>query len=831
MEGYFANSQKLNYHGAVKERINTYSLKVRGMKFIKKFNTIGMDDVASVGGKNASLGTMVSSLGAQGIRVPDGFAVTAAAYWHYLETNKLIDSIKREISRIGGADDLKTIKDVGAKVRAAIAGGAIPADLAQEIGEAYQAVCAEYGTKNIAVAIRSSATAEDLPTASFAGQQETYLNISGSDLVLSAYKKCLASLFTDRAIVYRIEQGFDHLKVALSVGVQKMVRSDKATAGVAFSLDVDTGFKDMVVINASYGLGETVVKGLADPDEYMVFKTTLAQGYTPIVRKRKGSKLVKMIYASAGTQTTHIVDVPADARQKYALTDEQILAIAQATIKIEDYYSARAGAWCPMDVEWAYDGDDGMLYIVQARPETVHAPAAQKEFKHFVLEDTNEKDLAQRVVVTGQSIGVGIAQGRVRIIDRAAQIDELREGEILVTRMTDPDWVPVMRRAAGIITEHGGRTCHAAIVSRELGVPAIVGASDVLAKVHTGQEVTIDCSKGSTGYVYQGLVPFHQESAPALETVATVPVSLLVNSADPARACMISALPVAGVGLARIEFIVANIIKVHPMALLYPEKVTDKATAHAIAEQTAGWTDKKAYFVDTLAEGVGMIAAAFYPRKVIVRFSDFKTNEYRHLLGGSFFEPVEENPMLGFRGASRYCHPAYREAFALECAALKKVREIMGLSNVVIMLPFVRTVAEADGVLIEMSSNGLRRGEHDLQVYMMVEIPSNVILLDEFAQRFDGFSIGSNDLTQLTLGVDRDSELLAPLFDERDCAVKKMITLSIQAAHKHTKPIGICGQAPSDYPEFVDFLIEQGIDSISLNSDAVLPFLLRLRKK
>ena len=800
------------------------------MKYIKKFEDIRLADVPLVGGKNASLGQMVSQLGSRGILVPDGFAITAPAYWYYLESNQLVDKLKLLMAKIAGSDDVPTIKEVGVQVRQLIEHGIIPQDLAVEIGEAYADLSREYDESELDVAVRSSATAEDLPTASFAGQQESFLHIHGQDHLLLSYQRCLASLFTDRAIVYRLQNGFDHFKVALSVGVQKMVRSDGAAAGVAFSLDPETGFKDVVVINASYGLGETIVQGMVDPDEYMVFKPTLLQGCDAIIRKTVGSKLVKMIYALDGQVSTVLVDVPEAERAVFALQDKDILEIARATATIEDYYSGLASQWSPMDIEWAKDCHDGRIYVVQARPETVYAPAAHKVAMHYAMTGLSDQELAHRIVVTGQSIGQGMASGKVRIIEQVSECDAVQHGEILVTHMTDPDWVPAMQRAVGVITEHGGRTCHAAIVSRELGIPAIVGAAGVTKLLRTGQEVTIDCSRGKTGYIYQGLVPFEVQPLVVNEKMVTLPVPVLVNMGDPDRALVTSQLPVAGVGLARLEFIIANAIRIHPCALLYPEKVTDPKISAEITALTAAWPDKKQFFIDMLAQGIGMIAAAFYPRKVIVRLSDLKSNEYRSLLGGIYFEPEEENPMLGFRGASRYCNPAYRDAFALECAALKKVREAMGLTNVVIMVPFVRTMAEADAVRDELARNGLVRGEKVLALYMMVEIPSNVLLIEEFAQRFDGFSIGSNDLTQLTLGVDRDSQLLADLFDERDPAVKKMVYLAIEGAHKLGKTIGICGQAPSDYPEFADFLIERGIDSLSLNPDAVLPFLARLRE-
>ena len=637
----------------------------------------------------------------------------------------------------------------------------------------------------------------------------------------------MASLFTDRAIIYRIEQGFDHFQVALSVGVQKMVRSDKASAGVAFSLDTETGFKDVVMIDSAYGLGESIVKGIVNPDEFFVFKPTLEKGYEPIIKKRLGSKKIKMVYSRSVRHPIKRVRVAKKDQHYFSLTDKQVLHLARLVNDIDQYYSTLHGRWTPMDVEWAIDGIDGVLYILQARPETVHAQRTGTVLKQYKL---LKPITSKQIIITGQSVGQQIATGIARVITSAKELHKIRDGDIIVTKMTDPDWVPVMKKAAGIVTDLGGRTCHAAIVSRELDRPAIVGTKNATTKIKNGSTITIDCSEGSTGYVYSGAIPFEVKEVD-FEKVPKAPVTIMVNIANPDTAFTIGKLPVAGVGLARIEFIITNVIKVHPMALLEPSKIKDQSTKRKIEELVAAYPNKTEFFIDTLAQGIGMIAAAFYPRPVLVRLSDFKTNEYRNLIGGRYFEQEESNPMLGFRGASRYIHEQYQKAFFLECKALLKVREGMGLDNVMVMVPFVRTVDEAKRVVDELAHCGLRRKRKKLELVMMCEVPSNVVMMDEFSCYFDGFSIGSNDLTQLTLGVDRDSALLAHMFDERDPAVKKMLVMSIEGAHRNNKFIGICGQAPSDYPELAEFLIKQGIDSISLNPDSVLPFLLRYAKK
>lgn len=797
------------------------------MKFVKKFETIGLQDIASVGGKNASLGQMITGLSAQGVAVPTGFAITAQAYWHYINHNKFEEPLRNLMSQIGSGTDIKIVQTAALQARDLLANGKIPDDLAQEIIAAYHDLSQYYGQENVDVAVRSSATAEDLPTASFAGQQETYLNITGEPLLLSSYKKCVASLFTDRAIIYRIEKGFDHFKVALSVGVQKMIRSDLACAGVAFSVDTETGFKDVIMIDASYGLGESIVKGLVIPDQYMVYKPALKNGFESIIKKQCGEKISKLIYTNGGSESVETAPVSHADQKRFCLTDDEVLQLARMVLTIETYYSGLKGQWCPMDIEWAKDGNDQKLYIVQSRPETVQSQK-QKE-STLVTYALAQKGAQPYAIASGLSIGRQIVSGVARVIISARDIDQVQEGEILVTQMTDPDWVPAIKKAAGLVTERGGRTCHAAIVSRELNTPAVVGADGVTTKIKTGQLITLDCAQGTIGLIFDGALPYKKIETP-LASMPKLPVELMVNMADPDGAFNVGLLPVDGVGLARLEFIISNSIRVHPMALVHPEKVLDAAIAQKIAEITAEYADKKLFFIDTVARGIAMIAAAFNPRPVIVRLSDFKSNEYRNLIGGSYFEPEEENPMIGFRGASRYYNERYKEAFALECAALQKVRIQMGLTNVKIMVPFVRTVQEAEKVLHEMGIHGLVRGKDGLEIIMMCEIPSNVILIDAFAKLFDGISIGSNDLTQLTLGVDRDSEILAQQFDERDPAVMQMLKMAVDGARRNHIHSGICGQAPSDYPEIADFVIECGIDSISLNGDCVIPFLMRFKK-
>ena len=796
------------------------------MHYIKTFNEISMNDVPLVGGKNASLGQMITQLANKGITIPDGFAVTADAYWYYLKHNMLVDPIKEQLEKLTDINDIKKVQEVGLALRSLIINGTMPQVLADEIVQAYHALCKEYNQKSCDVAVRSSATAEDLPGASFAGQQETFLNITGDEHLLVACKKALASLFTNRALVYRVEKGFDHLKVALSIGVQKMIHSDRASSGVAFSLDTETGFGGVVMIDSSYGLGESIVQGLVNPDQFYVHKETLKQDFEGIIQKRLGSKTKKIIYSDDPKEPLATVDVSEQEAQQFSLTDDEIRALARMVVTIEDHYTEKKGSWAPMDIEWAKDGDDNKIYILQARPETIHSnrKKGQKLIQYELAPNQKKVEL-----VRGLSIGQKIATGKARIVTSAAQIDKVQEGDMLITSMTDPDWVPAMKRAAAIITTHGGRTCHAAIISRELGTPALVGAANALDVIKDGQEVTLDCSQGMTGFVYEGALSFDKKEF-YLEGLGQAPVDVMVNIADPNQVFRYAYLPVKGVGLARVEFIITNVIGIHPMALVEFDKVTDKKVRADIEQRTHLYKNKEDYFVDQLAYGVAMIAAAFYPKPVFVRFSDLKTNEYRNLLGGSYFEPQEENPMLGFRGASRYTNDRYKDAFALECAALKKVRDDMGFVNVQLMVPFVRTIHEAEQVIEELEHNGLSYSDQTLHYIMMCEVPSNVLLIDEFSDYFDGFSIGSNDLTQLVLGVDRDSGLLADLFDERNSAVKQMIKMALEGAKRNDKYSGLCGQAPSDYPEFAEFLIECGIDSVSLNPDAVVPFLLKYKE-
>lgn len=784
--------------------------------YIRWFEDLGNHDVDSVGGKNASLGEMIGNLRdvgvkEEGVRVPGGFATTADAYRAFVEHNELGDRI-RELTEALAREE-KTLKQVGKEIREAFRQGEFPEDIEQAIRESYEELAARNDKKDLPVAVRSSATAEDLPEASFAGQQETYLNIRGGDDLVDACRKCYASLFTDRALNYREHRGFEHLKLALSVGVQKMVGSDKACAGVMFSLDTDTGFPDVVVINATWGLGETVVQGTVDPDEYRVFKPGLAnKTLVPILARKCGSKKEKMIYASRGSAPTKTVNTKKDEREALVLGDEDILTLARWAVAIEKHYGT------PMDMEWAKDSESGELYCVQARPETVHSQKQSGAFKSYRLEETGE------VLARGVAIGESIAAGRVRILKSPKEIDRFEDGDVLVTERTDPDWGPVMKRATAIVTDHGGRTSHAAIVSRELGVPAIVGTGSGTSDLKDGQEVTVSCAEGSEGRIYEGILEYEEKDID-IGDLPEAPVELMINLAAPDAAFRWWRLPVHGVGLARMEFIINNVIKIHPLALARFDEVEDRKARKRIEELTAGYGDKTEYFIEHLSRGIAMIAASQYPDPVIVRMSDFKTNEYAKLIGGEQFEPREENPMLGFRGASRYYSDRYKDGFALECQAVKKAREEIGLDNIVVMIPFVRSPREADRVIEVMAEHGLRRDEDGLQLYMMCEIPSNVFLAEQFAERFDGFSIGSNDLTQLVLGVDRDSEELSELFDERDEAVKRAIVQVIEKAHQSGCKVGICGQAPSDYPDFAQFLVDSGIDSISLNPDSVLEIL------
>lgn len=782
-------------------------------RHVKWFADITLDDVPLVGGKNASLGEMYRELTPKGVKIPNGFAVVADAYRHLLREAGLEEPIRRALTGLDTAD-MEDLRRRASQVRNLILGAKIPADLEREILVAYDQLKGNQ-LHPVDVAVRSSATAEDLPDASFAGQQETYLNVRGHLELLDACRRCFASLFTDRAISYRVDKGFDHFQVALSVCVQKMVRADLATSGVMFTLDTETGFRDVVLINAAYGLGENVVQGTVNPDEYRVFKPTLRTGHRPIIQKSIGSKEFKLVYDHGGGKLVKNVPVPPAERARFALTDDEILQLASQACLIEDHYSERRGRPTPMDIEWARDGHAGGMYILQARPETV------KSGRSVSVIETHRLGRRGTPLVSGRSVGEKIAAGAVRVIQDARSIGEFQAGEVLVTDNTDPDWEPIMKIAAAIVTNRGGRTCHAAIVSRELGVPAIVGADRATELLTNGREVTVSCAEGDTGFVYDGRLPFEviRTDVGELERPRT---KVMMNVANPAEAFSLSFIPNNGVGLAREEFIIANTIKIHPMALVNYNQLADAGLKSRINELTAGYTDKPQFFVDTLARGIAMIAAAFYPKDVVLRLSDFKTNEYANLIGGRDYEPDEENPMLGFRGASRYYHPRYQAGFALECRAVKKVCEEMGLTNLKVMIPFCRTVDEGRRVQEEMERHGLKRGANGLEIYVMCEIPANVVLAEEFAEIFDGFSIGSNDLTQLVLGVDRNSELIAPLFDERNPAVKRMIADVIAVCRRRGRKIGICGQAPSDFPEFAQFLVEQGIDSISLNPDTVM---------
>jgi pyruvate,water dikinase len=800
------------------------TLNDKSKALVLPFESVGISDIPLVGGKNASLGEMIQQLASKGVSVPTGFATTAFAYRYYIETAG-IESRLRQIFAELEIDDVNSLRACGKQARSLILQTPFPEALNHAIADAYVALCQEYG-EDTDVAVRSSATAEDLPDASFAGQQETYLNIHGLSSVLAACHKCFASIFTDRAISYRQLKGFDHFEIALSVGVQKMVRSDLATSGVMFSIDTETGFKDAALITAAYGLGENVVQGAVNPDEYVVFKPTLKQGFRPILDKRLGSKEIKMIYDLGGSKSTKNVSVPPEQRKQFALSDDEILTLARWTCIIEDHYSQVRGTPTPMDIEWAKDGITGELFIVQARPETVQSQKVQNVLRSYRF----TSDVSQTpALVTGRAVGEMIGQGKASVILDVHKLDQFHAGEVLVTNRTDPDWEPIMKKASAIVTNQGGRTCHAAIIARELGIPAIVGCSDATTALKTGQDITVSCAEGDEGHVYAGLLSFEVQEV-ALENLPRTRTQILMNVGNPQEAFSFSAIPNDGVGLARLEFIIANHIKAHPLALIHFDELKDAEARWRIGELTAQYPNKPEFFVDKLAHGIGTIAAAFYPKPVIVRMSDFKSNEYANLLGGREFEPNEENPMIGWRGASRYYDDRYREGFALECKAMKRVRDEMGLTNVVLMIPFCRTPEEGRRVLAEMASHGLVRGENGLQVYVMCELPSNVILADEFAQVFDGFSIGSNDLTQLTLGLDRDSALVAHLFDERNEAVKRMVKNAIATVKQHNRKIGICGQAPSDYPEFARFLVEQGIDSISLNPDSVLKTLLDIAK-
>ena len=828
--------------------VNTYATtetvnsEAKETAFVLWFDEVGISDIPSVGGKNASLGEMIRELASQGVNFPNGFATTAYAYRYFIESAGLEKKL-RELFADLDVEDMPNLRQRGKQARSLILDTPFPPELEAAITSAYKKLCERYSTdgdfcnqfgeeykeeckrysNDVDVAVRSSATAEDLPDASFAGQQETYLNVYGEEGVLESCHKCFASIFTDRAISYRTIKNFDHFNVALSVGVQKMVRSDLACSGVMFSIDTETGFKNAALVTGAYGLGENVVQGTVNPDEYFVFKPTLLQGFRPILEKRLGSKELKMVYDIGGSKLTKNISVPQSERDKYCINDDEILQLAKWACIIENHYSQVRGTYTPMDIEWAKDGITGQLFIVQARPETVQSQKSASVLRNFKLLGTS------KVLSRGRAVGEMIGQGKARVILDVHKIDEFQAGEVLVTNKTDPDWEPIMKKSSAIVTNAGGRTCHAAIIAREMGIPAIVGCGDATSVIKNGQEITVSSSEGEEGRVYEGLVPFEIQET-VLDNLPKTRTKILMNVGNPEEAFGLSSIPCDGVGLARLEFIIANHIKAHPLALLKFDQLEDELAKREIAEMTKIYDHKPDFFVDKLAHGIGMIAAAFYPNPVIVRMSDFKSNEYANLLGGRQFEPKEENPMIGWRGASRYYDPNYREAYGLECVALKRVRDEMGLTNVTPMIHFCRTPDEGRKVLAEMEKHGLKRGVNGLEVYVMCELPSNVIFADEFAAVFDGFSIGSNDLTQLTLGLDRDSALVAHIFDERNEAVRRMVTIAIKAAKKYGRKIGICGQAPSDYPEFARFLVELGIDSISLNPDSVIKTILDIGK-
>jgi len=800
---------------------NQENSQIHQEALVLPFNVVGIADIPLVGGKNASLGEMIQQLSSQGVKVPTGFATTAYAYRYFI-TGAGLEVKLRKIFADLDVEDMANLQECGKQARSLMLETPFPLELQEAIARSYQSLCQEYSI-DTDVAVRSSATAEDLPDASFAGQQETYLNVHGIKGVLESCHKCFASIFTDRAISYRQMRGFDHFEVALSVGIQKMVRSDLASSGVMFSIDTETGFQNAALITAAYGLGENIVQGAVNPDEYLVFKPTLKQGYKPILQKRLGTKEIKMVYDLGGSKLTKNISVPQLERHQFALNDQEILQLAKWTCIIEDHYSKVRGMATPMDIEWAKDGITGELFIVQARPETVQSQKSKTVLRTYQLQEKSQ------VLLTGRSVGEMIGLGKARVILDVPEINLFQAGEVLVTNRTDPDWEPIMKKASAIVTNSGGRTCHASIIAREMGIPAIVGCGNATTVLETGQEITVSCAEGETGQVYAGLLNFEIQELP-LDNLPRTRTKIMMNVGNPEEALGLTAIPNDGVGLARMEFIIANHIKAHPLALLHFDELEDELAKYKISELTAQYEDKAEFFIAKLAQGIGTIAAAFYPKPVIVRLSDFKSNEYANLLGGRQFEPKEENPMIGWRGASRYYDPRYREGFALECQAMKRVREEMGLTNMILMVPFCRTPEEGKRVLAEMAKNGLVKGENGLEVYVMCELPSNVLLADEFSQVFDGFSIGSNDLTQLTLGLDRDSELVAHLFDERNEAVKRIIAKAITTVKQNNRKIGICGQAPSDYPEFARFLVEQGIDSISLNPDSVIKTMLEIAK-
>jgi len=795
----------------------------KSKKLVLWFNELGIEDIPLVGGKNASLGEMYQELVKKGVNIPNGFAITSTAYRYFIEKA----GIKTKIQDIlHGLDttDMRNLSDKGHKVRDTILSADFPEDLKKEILTAYSKLSKSYGSETTDVAVRSSATAEDLPDASFAGQQETFLNVKGEHTLIESCKKCFASLFTNRAISYREDKGFNHFDIALSIGVQKMVRSDLACSGVMFSIDTESGLKDAVFITGSYGLGENIVLGAVNPDEYYVHKPALKKGFKPIISKKIGEKLIKMVYSSEGNKSTRNVHVSPEDQKKFVLTEREILILAKWACIIEDHYSAKRGKFKPMDMEWAKDGKSNSLYIVQARPETVQSQKDKNVLEEYVLKQKG------KIITEGSSVGSKIGAGRANVIKDVSGINNFRKGEILVTDMTDPDWEPIMKIASAIVTNRGGRTCHAAIISRELGIPCVVGTNNGTEKIKPKENITVSCAEGERGIVYEGILKFNVETHD-LKNLPKTKTKVMMNIGSPDQAFEQSFIPNDGVGLAREEFIINSYIKIHPNALINYKKITDVHLKKQIDELTYGYENKEQYFIDKLAQGIGMIAAAFYPKDVIVRTSDFKTNEYANLIGGKEYEPVEDNPMIGWRGASRYYKEGYKDGFILECKAFKKVRDEFGLTNVKIMIPFCRTVDEGKKVIEIMNKQGLKQGKNNLQIYVMCEIPSNVILADQFSKIFDGFSIGSNDLTQLTLGLDRDSSIVSDIYDERNEAVKRLIRDVIGKAKKYNRKIGICGQAPSDFPDFAQFLVECGIDSISLNPDTVLKTRLKIAEQ
>ncbi|GAB2776724.1 phosphoenolpyruvate synthase [Salinimicrobium soli] len=781
---------------------------------IKKFSEITIDDIPMVGGKNASLGEMFNELSSEGVQVPDGFATTAEAFWTFLKENKLQEKLKDLLKQLD-RDNYENLEEIGQQARSLIKKGNFPKDFSEAIKEAYHTLG---NSKDIQVAVRSSATAEDLPQASFAGQHDTFLNVTGEESLLQAVKNCFASLYTDRAIKYREDQGFAHDEIALSVGVQKMVRSDKGSSGVGFTIEPESGFPDVIHLSGVWGLGENIVQGTINPDEFFIFKPTLELGKNAILQKKLGRKEKTMVYAeSNGHSSTVNIETEASKQDQFVLSDKEVLTLGKWAMAIENHYNKA------MDIEWAKDGINGELFITQARPETVHRKGEEKVQYEYKLKERSE------ILVSGNAIGSKIAVGRARILESPRDAHKLQQGDILVTETTSPDWDPILKRTSGVITDRGGRTSHAAIVARELGVPAVVGTYFATQNIKDGETITVSCIEGKTGFVYKGKLEYEQEELDFSQISLPETEAKLILS-DPEKAFQLSFYPNNGIGLLRMEFIITHMVKVHPLSLIRFDELKDREAKKLIEELTVSYPDKEEYFVDQLAQGIATMAAAFYPKEVIVRMSDFKTNEYANLIGGAQFEPKEENPMLGFRGASRYYHDLYKEGFGLECRAIKKVRDEMGLTNVKVMIPFCRTVEEGKKVVGIMQENGLKQKENGLEIYAMVEIPSNVLLLEEFAEVFDGFSIGSNDLTQLTLGIDRDSQLMGALFDENDKAAMQMISMAIQKARKAGKKIGLCGQAPSDFPKFASFLVKEGIDSISFNPDALLQGIKNINK-